>query len=136
LLLVALAVFLVTQNVVPDWTPAVIAVLLVWPLQRHLRRQGTKVVVSSDKLRYESGLISKSTRTISLAKVQDVSVHQSVGQRITSTGDLAIETAGESSRLTVHNIDRPQAVADQIHDASERAARQNPPPGTGRSQGV
>ena len=33
---------------------------------------------------------------------------------------ISIETAGESSRLTFPNIDGPQAVADQIIDASHR----------------
>ena len=35
-------------------------------------------------------------------------------------GDLSIETAGESSRLTFPSIDGPQAVADRIIDASHR----------------
>jgi uncharacterized membrane protein YdbT with pleckstrin-like domain len=112
------------------WIPAVVALLLFWPVSRHIRRQSTKLVISGDKLRYEVGMLSKSTRTIALAKVQDVSVHQTLGQRITGTGSLAIETAGESSRLTVHNIDDPQKVADDIHTASEAAAKNAPPPGS------
>ena len=136
LLVAAAAGGFAMQGMAPEWLPAVAALLLLWPAQRQIRRQGTRLIISGDKLRYESGLLSKTTRTISLAKVQDVSVHQSMGQRITGTGDLAIETAGESSRLTVHSIDKPQAVADQIHDASEQAARQNPMPGAGKGQGV
>src|SRR5690242_9844023 len=99
------------------WVPAVVALLLFWPITKHIRRSSTKLIVSGDKLRYESGFLSKSTRTISLAKVQDVSVNQTLGQRMTGTGSLSIETAGESSRLTVHSIDSPQKVADEIHAA-------------------
>ena len=116
------------------WMPAVAALLLLWPLSKHLRRQSTRLVITGDKLRYEAGFLSKSTRTISLAKVQDVSVHQTVGQRMTGTGDLSIETAGESSRLTVFNIDSPQKVADEIHDASETMARDSLPPGAAKGQ--
>jgi uncharacterized membrane protein YdbT with pleckstrin-like domain len=136
LLTAAVAGWLATQALVPEWAPAVIALLLVWPAQRHIRRQSTRLILSGDKLRYESGFLSKNTRTLSMAKVQDVSVHQTVGQRLTGIGDLSIESAGESSRLTVSNIDRPQAVADQIHDASEEAARQHLPPGTTKRHGV
>jgi uncharacterized membrane protein YdbT with pleckstrin-like domain len=134
-LAIAVAGWFATQAMVPEWTPAVAALLLLWPAERHIRRQSTKVILSGDKLRYEAGFLSKSTRTISLAKVQDVSVHQTVGQRITNTGDLAIETAGESSRLTVRSIDHPQKIADEIHEASEKAARQDLP-GAGKGQGV
>ena len=136
LLAAAVAGWLAMQAGQWEWAPAVIALLLFWPAERHIRRQSTKLILSGDKLRYESGFLSKTTRTISLAKVQDVSVHQSVGQRLTGTGDLAIETAGEASRLTVHGIDGPQTVADQIHEASEHAARQGLPPGAGKGQGV
>jgi uncharacterized membrane protein YdbT with pleckstrin-like domain len=111
------------------WIPAVAGLLILWPISKNIRRMATKLIISGDKLRYEAGFLSKSTRTISLAKVQDVSVHQTLFQRMTGTGDLSIETAGESSRLTVHNIDAPQKVADELHTASEAAAREALPPG-------
>jgi uncharacterized membrane protein YdbT with pleckstrin-like domain len=116
------------------WVPAVVALLLFWPISRHIRRQSTKLVITGDKLRYEAGFLSKATRTISLAKVQDVSVHQTLWQRITGTGDLSIETAGETSRLTVYNIDDPQKIADEIHEVSGAAGRAPLPPGTAGGQ--
>jgi membrane protein YdbS with pleckstrin-like domain len=105
------------------WLPAVPLVLLVWPAQRHLRRRLTKVTVTGDKLRYESGFLSKSTRTIQLTKVQDVRVDQTLEQRMFGVGNLSIETAGETSRLTVVNIDGPQEVADAIMEAAQSAGR-------------
>ena len=103
----------------PSWLmPAILALLLLWPISRHFRQRFTKMTMIGDKLRYETGMLSKSTRTIQLSKVQDVTVKQSVGQRITGVGDLSIETAGETSRLTFENIDRPQEIADRIIDAS------------------
>jgi len=137
LVVVGVTFYLAMQTTIPEWSPAVAALLFLWPVERHLRRQVSKALITGDKLRWESGFLSKTTRTISLAKVQDVSVHQTLGQRMTDTGDLSIETAGEASRLTVRSIDSPQAVADQIHNAAETAARQSPPPpGAGPKQGV
>ena len=98
----------------PVWVPAVFLVLLLWPLSRHIRRQMTKVTISSDKLRYELGLLGKTTRTIQLTKIQDVRVDQTMMQRIFGVGSISIETAGEASRLTVRDIDLPQAIADEI----------------------
>jgi uncharacterized membrane protein YdbT with pleckstrin-like domain len=137
LLLVAIAGWFSYNGTTPAWLPGAAAVLLVWPIQRHLRRQVTKMTIAGDKMRYETGFLSKMTRTIQLSKVQDVTVHQTLGQRILGVGDLSIETAGESSRLTVHSIDRPQHVADEIIEASHREASKGsgPPGGPGPAQG-
>jgi putative membrane protein len=99
----------------PPWLP-VVAVLIVLI---HIQRQTIKVTLTGDKLRYESGLLSKTTRNIQLSKVQDVRVDQSLGQRMMGVGDISIETSGESSRLEVDNIDQPQAIADEIIAASQ-----------------
>jgi uncharacterized membrane protein YdbT with pleckstrin-like domain len=105
----------------PSWLiPAVFVLLLLWPASKHLRQRFTVMTMVGDKLRYETGMLSKSTRTIQLSKVQDVTVRQSLAQRMAGVGDLSIETAGESSRLTFPNIDSPQVIADRIIDASHR----------------
>ena len=105
---------------VQHWIPWLPLLLLLWPLKRHLRNRLTKMTILDDRLRYESGLLSKTTRTILVSRVQDVTVHQRVGQRIFGLGDLSIETAGEASGLTIFQIDRPQEIADHINQLSER----------------
>jgi len=104
------------------WIVGVAVLFVIWPIRRHIRRQFTKAAISGDKLRYEVGALSKTTRNISLPKVQDVRVDQSVKQRMFGVGNLSIETAGEASRLTMRNIDQPQSVAEQILAASHGAA--------------
>jgi len=104
------------------WVTALPALLLVWPIRRHVARQFTKATIAGDKLRYEVGVLGKSTRNISLPKVQDARVDQSVTQRMFGVGNLSIETAGEASRLTIRNVDRPQQVADEILAASHGAS--------------
>jgi len=95
--------------------------LLLWPIKRHLQRQTVKITIAGDKLRYETGLATKTMRIIQLPKVQDVRVVQSFWQRMFGVGDISIETAGESSRLVVQNLDRPRELAEQITDASAHA---------------
>lgn len=107
----------------PRWLPAIAAIALLIPIRRQIRRQRVKVTISGDKLRYELGLLSKTTRNIQLSKVQDVRVDQSFGQRMLGVGTLSIETSGEASRLTVANIDNPHAVADEIIAASQEHGR-------------
>ena len=103
------------------WAMGLPVLLLIWPIRRHIQRNFTKGTISGDKLRYEVGAFGKTTRNISLPKVQDVRVDQSATQRMFGIGNLSIETAGEASRLTMRNIDRPQSVADQVLAASHGA---------------
>lgn len=103
----------------PLWVPAFFDLLFLWPVSRHIRRRMSKVTITADKLRYEYGLLSKTTRTIQLPKIQDVRVDQSFAQRLFRVGSIAIETAGEASRLTVDDIDLPQAIADEIMARSQ-----------------
>ncbi|MGE5646697.1 MAG: PH domain-containing protein [Acidobacteriota bacterium] len=86
------------------------------------------MTLTGDKLRYEAGVLTKTTRTIQVSKVQDVRVDQSLVQRLSATGDLSIETAGETSQLVVRDIDDPQAVADAITEASQAQPPQQKPP--------
>jgi len=121
-LLVVVAGIALTYRYLPDsyptWLPALWLILFVWPIKRNIQRQAIKMTIAGDKLRYETGMASKSTRIIQLPKVQDVRVVQSFLQRMLGVGDISIETAGESSRLVLSNIDQPQQLAEQITDAS------------------
>jgi membrane protein YdbS with pleckstrin-like domain len=102
--------------------PLVVPLIFLWPGSRWLRRRSTKVIVSGDRLRYETGLAAKSTRTIQLSKLQDVRVDQGLRQRVFDIGDISLETSGETSRLTIRNIDRPQAVADELMNRSQHGS--------------
>ena len=107
----------ISRSALP-YLPIASLFILLWPIKRHLQRQTVKLTIAGDKLRYETGLASKSMRIIQLPKVQDVRVLQSLGQRMFGVGDISIETAGENSRLVVENLDRPRELAEQITDAS------------------
>jgi membrane protein YdbS with pleckstrin-like domain len=96
------------------WAFILPALILLFTVIRHIQRRLVKLTVLDDRLRYEAGMVSKSTRTIELLKIQDVRVDQSLGQRMIGTGDLSMETAGGGSRITIESIDRPQEVADRI----------------------
>jgi uncharacterized membrane protein YdbT with pleckstrin-like domain len=121
-LLFAFLVLIYNNNRVPrqDWLFLLPVLLLLWTIVRHVRLSFTRLVIDSGKLRYESGMLSKSMRTMEIQKVQDVRVDQSFGQRVLGMGDLSIETAGGTSRLTMRGIDQPQKVAEQILEAAKK----------------
>ncbi len=96
--------------------PMIAPLVFAWPALKALRRRFTTVTVTGDRMRVETGAVAKSSRLIQLSKVQDVRVDQSMTQRMFGVGNISIETAGEASRLTLEDIDDPQAVASQLLD--------------------
>ena len=106
-------------NGFPPWFPYVPLILLLWPASRAIRRRFTRAVVTGDRLRYEVGAASKTTRNIQLTKVQDIRVDQGIFQRMWNIGDISIETSGETSRLTISNVDSPQQIVDELMSRSQ-----------------
>lgn len=109
-----------------DWVLGLLlvpALLAVFVGIRHIKRRMTCITVEGDRLRFESGLFSKSTRTVELAKLQDVRVDQSLSQRVIGVGDISMETAGGSSRIVMASIDRPREAANHILDLARGAPK-------------
>lgn len=116
-LAVGIGVYLMADKTPPDylvWSFVVPAFLLVMTVIRHIKRRLMKIEILGDRLRYQSGFLSKSTRTVELSKVQDVRVDQTLGQRMAKVGNLSLETAGQGSRIMIPSIDNPQEAADHI----------------------
>jgi membrane protein YdbS with pleckstrin-like domain len=103
---------------------AVPALIALFAALRHIQRRLVTLTVASDRLCYEAGLLSKTTRTMELAKVQDIRVDQTLSQRMLNIGNLSLETAGGTSRIVIESIDRPQEAADHILELS-RARQPN-----------
>ncbi|MEJ7605772.1 MAG: PH domain-containing protein [Bryobacteraceae bacterium] len=64
---------------------------VAWPLLRF-----DTITIAGNKLRQETGMMSKSTRTLELAKVQDAGRSDLV-ERLLGLGTIRIETAGDST---------------------------------------
>lgn len=110
----------ISVSEIPLWIPIAATALLVWPLIKWIPNRMNVTTITADRLHAESGVFSKATRTLMLARVQDVGVTQSMGQRIVGVGDIWIETAGISSRVVLSNVDAPQRVADALLDAVQK----------------
>lgn len=121
---IALEIVFFTQKTssMPDWMALCPLLVMLWPASRWLRRKFITTVISGDRLRCEVGFASRSTRTIQLSKIQDVRVDQRVMQRVFGVGSLSIETAGETSRLVLTDVDKPQELADEIMNRAQHGA--------------
>jgi uncharacterized membrane protein YdbT with pleckstrin-like domain len=87
---------------------------LLWTAKRHIRLQLTRLTLDGQGLKFQDGFISKSTRMVNLSKIQDVRVVQGITDRLLGIGTITLETAGETGRLVMENVDQPQEIANRI----------------------
>jgi uncharacterized membrane protein YdbT with pleckstrin-like domain len=93
--------------------------LLVLALPRYLRWVTTHFVLTTDRLIFRSGVLSKLSKEIPLERVNDVTFSQSLWERIIGAGDLLIESAGERGQSVFQDIPKPEAVQVEIYRQME-----------------
>ena len=103
-----------SEGYYPAWLMALPLVAFLPPLRMHLRRRTIGMRLHDDHLTIESGFLSRTRRTVDMAKIQDVTVSQTLGQRLMGVGDLRLESAGESGAMGIANVDSPRKIADAI----------------------
>src|ERR1019366_7875045 len=107
----------------PRWLYFLPPLALLVPLNMHLQRRLITLQFHDDHLTLETGVFSRTRRTVDMAKVQDVTVQQTLGQRMMGVGDLILEDAGETGRIGIKNLDRPREIADLIINSSKNRSR-------------
>lgn len=109
----------------PYWLAglAIPAAIVISAISRHLKTRFTTLELAGDRLKLDIGMASKTSRSVPLSKVQDVTVSQTVGQRLLGVGDISVLTAGESGSLTIQDVNAPKTVAERILD---KVAASNP----------
>ncbi len=104
------------------WVQAVAGVVVLVALGFFLLRlmgwMTTNFVVTSDRVIYRSGVLTKRGIEIPLDRINTVVFHQGPFERIIGAGDLEIESAGATpSRFT--DIRKPSIVQAEIYKQSE-----------------
>jgi len=109
-----------------------LAILLVLSLYMAWRVQvwaHTNLVLTDQRLIYQTGVFTRQSREIPLAKINDVSFMQMVLGRMLGMGDLVVESASESGPFAYFNVPDPERLKMQIlehirhsHVHGERAA--------------
>ncbi|MDQ3944817.1 MAG: PH domain-containing protein [Actinomycetota bacterium] len=106
---------------------AYLALVLAWALwlgARLARWATTHFVVTSDRIVYRTGVLSKHGRDIPLERVNDITSNQTLFERMIGAGDLLIESAGERGQQTFSDIPHPDHVQHEIYRQMEgNAAR-------------
>jgi uncharacterized membrane protein YdbT with pleckstrin-like domain len=124
LLVVALVVGLVAlaldwHEVVKVVAALVILGALLWAAVSYVRWSTTHLVLTTDRLIYRTGVLTRSGIEIPLERINTVFFRQTLLERLMHSGDLIIESAGEMGRQDFSNIRRPLNVQNEIYRQME-----------------
>jgi uncharacterized membrane protein YdbT with pleckstrin-like domain len=104
-----------------NWVIIGVAVLLLcWTsLLPYLRWKTTRYVVTNRQVLYRSGLITQTGRDVPLYRLNDVHFENTIADRLTRSGDLILESAGEQGQLRFTDVPQVDQVQQTIHRLAE-----------------
>lgn len=102
--------------VVPIWLAVGLGLLLfLIPAFYHFKQKMVSYTLTETKLEIDEGFISRTTRSVPLRRIQDVTVSATVFQRLLGFGNLSIDNASDDGgKIVLANINDPKAHADML----------------------
>lgn len=98
--------------------------LLLVPAYFHLKKKLVRYTLTEAKLEIDEGLISRTTTSVPLRRVQDVTVRTSIPQRLLGFGDIIVDNAGtDGQQVILKDIDSPRRHADIMMKQIRRIER-------------
>ena len=94
---------------------AAIIVSGAWVVVQLIKWRTTYFVVTSHRLIYRQGVVSRDGVEIPLERVNNVNFGQSIVERMLGVGDLLIESGGKDGQQTFSDIAQPERVQNIIH---------------------
>lgn len=97
------------------WAVLLGLLLFLIPAFYHVKQKLVRYTLTDSKLEIDAGLISRTTRSVPLRRIQDVTVSASVIQRLLGFGDLMIDNASEEAgKVILKNINDPKERAEDV----------------------
>jgi uncharacterized membrane protein YdbT with pleckstrin-like domain len=101
----------------------VFLVYAVWVLIKYLDWRFTHFVVTSRRVVFRTGVVSKKGVEIPLSRINNINFSQGVVERMIGTGDLEIESAGRDGQSVFDNVRHPDGVQQEIYRMMEEDER-------------
>jgi uncharacterized membrane protein YdbT with pleckstrin-like domain len=105
-----------------------LVLLLALVLVPLLRWRTTHYVITTHRVLFREGIMSRRGRDIGLSRITDVSYRQSLWDRIINSGTLTIESAGEGGATVLEQIPDSEGVQQllnyMIEEDADRRARE------------
>lgn len=109
-----------TLEKITNYLPIILIVgALGWFGVRYLKWITTNFVVTSDRVVFRVGVLSKRGVEIPLERINTVFFSQTIFERALGAGDVAIESGGETGKETFGDIRKPSAVQNEIYKQME-----------------
>ena len=99
-----------------------LVLLVVLVLVPMLRWRSTHYVITTHRLLFREGVLARRGRDIGLSRITDVSYRQSLWERIINSGDVTIESAGESGATVLRHIPDSDGVQQLLNHMIEEDA--------------
>jgi uncharacterized membrane protein YdbT with pleckstrin-like domain len=99
-----------------------VVLLLAFVLVPLLRWRTTHYVITTHRLLFREGIMSRRGRDIGLSRITDVSYRQTLWDRIINSGTLTIESAGESGATVLKQIPDSEGVQQLLNHMVEEDA--------------
>ena len=98
------------------WLSVLIGLLLfLIPAYYHFMRKMVSYKLTESKLEIDEGFISRTTRSVPIRRIQDVTVSSTVLQRMLGFGNLTIDNASDDGgKVVMKNINTPKFYADVL----------------------
>jgi membrane protein YdbS with pleckstrin-like domain len=93
---------------------AVAVIAFAIPIYKHILRRREVYTLTNHKLEMRYGILSKTVRNIPLRNIQDVTVTASVWQRMIKVGDIEIDSASETGKILLNEVQEPDRYAGMI----------------------
>lgn len=124
-LAVVLVAVVAGSTALPPWIAVVIGLLmLLVPAFYHVKQRLVRYRLTESQLEVDEGLISRTTRSVPIRRIQDVTVSASITQRLLGFGDMMIDNASdEGGKLVLRNINSPKRYADELLKQMRRLER-------------
>ena len=122
--LVAAVLLSLADSGLLTWLGAVIVVVAFINLAVVYGKWSTTFfVLSSERLIFRTGVLTKRGIEIPLNRINNVNFRQSLFERLIGAGDLLVESAGESGQSRFSDIRKPDAVQNEIYRQVENQRR-------------
>lgn len=96
-----------------------VLLFLAYPIRELIAWITSHFVLTNERLIHRSGWFAKRSMEIPLGRINDVSFHQNVLERVVGAGDLVIESGGEYGQNQFSNIRHPERVQKMIYERYE-----------------
>lgn len=107
------------QQVLSLLVGLVILGALGWFGVSYVQWVSTHFVLTSDRLIYRSGVVSRQGIEIPLERINTVFSSQGLFERMIGAGDLVVESASAEGRQEFDDMRKPQAIQNEIYLAME-----------------